>query len=90
MNPEGIKPRTALILNMLVWGLGYIYAGKFFKGTMTFFLFAFVWGFYLIEVIFAGFSLSLMLEILGGYFLSGLWFGYDAYNVAVREKYKQW
>ena len=86
MNSESINPKTAAILNLLVWGLGYIYAGKVFKGTSTFFLFAFVWGFYLIEVLIAGFSFSLLIDILIGYFVSGLWFAYDGYNVAVREK----
>jgi len=84
MDSEGIKPKTAVLLNILVWGLGYIYLGKVFKGTFTFFLFALVWGFYLIEVFIVGFSFSLFLEILVGYFVSGLWFGYDAYNMAVK------
>ena len=71
---------------MLVWGLGYVYAGKVLKGTWTFFIFSLVWGFYLIEVILLGFSFSLLLDILIGYFVSGLWFGYDAYNAALRAR----
>lgn len=86
MYEESIKPKTAAALNFLVWGLGYIYAGKVFKGTETFFIFAFVWGFYLIEVFIEGFSFSLLTDILIGYFVSGLWFAYDGYNVAVRAK----
>ena len=82
-----VNPLTAVILNMLVWGLGYIYLGKFFKGTFTFFLFAIVWGFYLIYIFIVGFSFSLLIEMLIGYFLSGLWFGYDAYNMAIKIKY---
>jgi len=86
MNSEGINPLIAMVLNMLVWGLGYIYLGKAFKGTATFFLFALVWGFYLIYVLIGGFSFSLLSEIIIGYFLSGLWFGYDAYNMAIKMK----
>jgi hypothetical protein len=81
-----VNPLTAVALNMLVWGLGYIYLGKIFKGTYTFFLFAIVWGFYLIYIFIAGFSFSLLMEILIGYFLGGLWFGYDAYNTAIKIK----
>jgi len=86
MNSEGVNPLIAVVLNILVWGLGYIYIGKIFKGTATFFLFALVWGFYLIYVLILGFSFSLLSEILIGYFLSGLWFGYDAYNMAIKIK----
>lgn len=86
---SGINPKTAVVLNMLVWGLGYVYIGKVFKGTYTFFLFALVWGFYLIDILISGFSLSLLVEILAGYAVSSLWFGYDAYGQAIkaRERY---
>jgi hypothetical protein len=89
MDSEVVNPLMAVALNVLVWGLGYIYLGKVWKGTYTFFLFAVVWGFYLIYIIIAGFSFSLLLEILAGYFLSSVWFGYDAYNMAIkmRERY---
>lgn len=86
MDSEGIKPKTAIILNVLVWGLGYIYIGKVWKGTYTFFLFALVWGFYLIDILITGFSFSLLLEILVGYFVSSIWFGYDAYKMAIKLK----
>jgi len=78
------SPKIAVALNMLVWGLGYIYLGKVFKGTWTFFLFAISLVFYLIYVFIAGFSFSLLIDILIGYFLSSLWFGYDAYKMAKR------
>jgi len=86
---SGINPKTAAILNALVWGLGYIYIGKVFKGIYTFFLFALALGFILIEVLIAGFSFSLLVEILIGYFVTGSWFGYDAYGQAIkaRERY---
>ena len=89
MDSEIINPKIAMILNILVWGLGYVYLGKVFKGTWTFFIFALFWGFYLIEVSIVGFSFYLLIEILVGYFLSGAWFGYDAYNMAIklRERY---
>jgi hypothetical protein len=86
MDSESINPKIAAILNLLVWGLGYIYVGKVFKGTWSFFIFALVWGFYLIEVLIVGFSFSLLIGILIGYFVSGLWFAYDGYNVAIRAK----
>jgi TM2 domain-containing membrane protein YozV len=86
MDSEGINPKIAAALNFLVWGLGYIYAGKVFKGTGTFFLFAFVWGFYLIDILIVGFSFSLLIDILIGYFVSGLWFAYDGYSAAVKAK----
>jgi hypothetical protein len=84
-----INPLIAMVLNMIVWGLGYVYLGKFFKGTWTFFLFAIACGFYLIYVLIAGFSFSLLLEILAGHFLTSLWFGYDAYSMAfkIKERY---
>jgi len=81
-----VNPLTAVALNMLVWGLGYIYLRKIFKGTYTFFLFAIVWGFYLTYILIVGFSFSLLVDILIGYFLGGLWFGYDAYNMAIKIK----
>ena len=89
MDSEVVNPLMAVVLNVLIWGLGYIYLGKVFKGTATFFLFALVWGFYLIDILITGFSFSLLLEILVGYFLSSIWFGYDAYNIAIktRERY---
>jgi len=85
MSSEGVNPLTAAILNILVWGLGYIYAGKVFKGTWTFFLFAIACGFYLILFIF-GFSFSLLLETIIEHFLTSLWFGYDAYKMAIKIK----
>jgi len=85
MNLETVSPRIAVILNMLVWGLGYIYVGKVFKGTATFFLFAITCGFYLILFAF-GFSFSLLIELVIEHFLSCLWFGYDAYNQAIKVK----
>jgi len=89
MDSEVINPKMAVALNVLVWGLGYVYLGKVWKGTYTFFLFAIVWGFNLIYIFVVGFSFSLLIEILVGYFLSSAWFGYDAYNMAikVRERY---
>ena len=89
MDSEVVNPLMAVVLNVLVWGLGYIYLGKIFKGTATFFLFAVVWGFNLIYIFIVGFNFYLLLEILAGYFLSSVWFGYDAYNMAIkmRERY---
>lgn len=81
---NSVNPRIAVTLNMLVWGLGYIYLGKLFKGTATIFLFALTFGFYFVYVLIAGFSFNLLIEILIGYFLSSLWFGYDAYKIANR------
>jgi len=86
MDSESINPKIAALLNLFVWGLGYIYVGKVFKGTWSFFIFALVWGFYLIEVLIVGFGFSLLIDILIGYLVSGLWFAYDGYNVAVKAK----
>ena len=85
MNSEGVNPMTAVILNMLVWGLGYIYLGKFFKGTYTFFLFAIACGFYLILFV-LGFSFSLLIETIIEHLLTSLWFGYDVYRMAIKIK----
>jgi hypothetical protein len=85
MDSEVINPRIAMVLNILVWGLGYVYVGKVFKGTWTFFLFAIACGFYLILFIF-GFSFSLLLETIIEHFLTSLWFGYDAYKMAIKIK----
>jgi len=88
MNSEGVNPLIAAILNVLVWGLGYIYLGKIFKGTWTFFIFAIACGFYLI-LFTLGFSFSLLLETIFEHFLTSLWFGYDAYKMAIKinERY---
>ena len=79
---SGINPLIAFVLNLFVWGLGYIYIGKVFKGTYTFFLFALAFGIYFIYVLFAGLNFSVIIEILVGHLITGLWFGYDAYEMA--------
>jgi hypothetical protein len=84
MDSKGV--RTAVILNVLVWGLGYIYLRKLIKGTYTFFAFSLFWGFYLIVMFIFGFDLTYLIETLIGYFVSSLWFGYDAYSLAINVK----
>ena len=79
---SGINPLIAFVLNLFIWGLGYVYIGKVFKGTYTFFLFAVAFGIYFIYFLIIGFSFSLLIEILIGHLIGGLWFGYDAYEMA--------
>jgi hypothetical protein len=80
---------TAMLLNFLVWGLGYFYLNKqVIKGFIVFILYFLIWLFSILLMLIAGYPLifPIMFWVVFWSLWCGIFLAYDAYKISKEVK----